>query len=62
MSKERTERSRLVDREVITVSIPVGLFDKLEETCDRFSCNRSALIANAVRDYLAKLGVRVGEY
>ena len=62
MSKERTERSRLVDREVITVSLPVGLFDRLEETCDRFSCNRSALIANAVRDYLEKLGVRVGEY
>lgn len=62
MSKERTERSRLVDREVITVSLPVRLFDILEETCDRFSCNRSALIANAVRDYLEKLGVRVGEY
>ena len=49
------------DREIISVSIPTALFHAMEEVCDHFNMNRSAMISSAVLDYLERLGKRVGE-
>ena len=54
-------KTRKGDREIISVSLPVSLYEKMEDICDHYHMNRSAMIASAVRDYLASLGVVVGE-
>ena len=54
-------KTRKGDREIISVSLPVPLFEKMEEVCDHYNMNRSAMIASAIRDYLGSLGVVVGE-
>ena len=54
-------KTRKGDREIISVSLPVSLFEKMEEVCDHYHMNRSAMISSAVRDYLGSLGVVVGE-
>lgn len=54
-------KTRKGDREIISVSIPVSLYEKMEDVCDHYHMNRSAMIASAVRDYLCSLGVVVGE-
>lgn len=54
-------KTRKGDREIISVSLPVSLFEKMEDVCDHYHMNRSAMIASAVRDYLGSLGVVVGE-
>ena len=60
MLKE-SSKTRKGDREIISVSLPVSLFEKMEDVCDHYHMNRSAMVASAVRDYLEKLGVTVGE-
>ena len=54
-------KTRKGDREIISISLPVSLYEKMEDVCDHYHMNRSAMIASAVRDYLASLGVMVGE-
>lgn len=54
-------RTRKGDREIISVSLPISLFEKVEEVCDHYHMNRSAMVASAVKDYLESLGVVVGE-
>ena len=54
-------KTRKGDREIISVSLPVSLFEKMEDVCDHYHMNRSAMVSSAVRDYLASLGVVVGE-
>ena len=54
-------KTRKGDREIISVSLPVSLYEKMEDVCDHYHMNRSAMIASAVRDYLASLGIVVGE-
>ena len=54
-------KTRKGDREIISVSLPVSLYEKMEEVCDHYHMNRSAMISSAVRDYLGSLGVVVGE-
>lgn len=59
--KETLSKTRKGDREIISVSLPVSLFEKMEEVCDHYHMNRSAMVSSAIRDYLGSLGVVVGE-
>ena len=54
-------KTRKGDREIISVSLPLSLYDTMEEVCDHFNMNRSAMVASAIADYLKTLGARVGE-
>lgn len=59
--KKDNSSTRKGDREIISVSLPVSLFEKMEEVCDHYHMNRSAMVSSAIRDYLGSLGVVVGE-
>ena len=54
-------KTRKGDREIISVSLPLEVYDKMQEVCDRYNMNRSSMIASASADYLRTLGVRIGE-
>ena len=54
-------KTRKGDREIISVSLPLELYDRMEEMCDHFSMNRSAMIATAIANYIREMGMRVGE-
>lgn len=54
-------KTRKGDREIISVSIPLQIYDAMEEVCDHYNMNRSAMVSSAIADYLQKLGIRVGE-
>ena len=59
--KDGTSNNRKGDREIISVSLPVAVYDVLQEVCENFNINRSAFITSAIADYLQKLGKRIGE-
>ena len=61
MDGKKISKTRKGDREIISVSLPIRLYDVMEEVCDHFNMNRSAMIADAISDYLKKLGAKVGE-
>ena len=61
MKDGNTSKTRKGDREIISVSLPIAIFDAMEELCDHYNMNRSAMIASAIADYLRSVGVRVGE-
>lgn len=54
-------KTRKGDREIISVSLPLEVYDKMEELCDHFNMNRSAMVATAITNYLREMGLRVGE-
>lgn len=54
-------RTRNGDRQIVSVSLPLSVYDALQELSDRYSVNRSALIAKAISDYLKDIGLKVGE-
>lgn len=54
-------KTRKGDREIISVSLPLELYDRMQEVCEHYNMNRSSMIASAIADYLRSLGVRVGE-
>ena len=54
-------KTRKGDREIISVSLPLEVYDKMEELCDHFNMNRSAMVASAIANYLRDFGIRVGE-
>ena len=54
-------KTRKGDREIISVSLPLPVYDAMQEVCDHYNMNRSSMIASAIADYLRKLGSRVGE-
>lgn len=54
-------KTRKGDREIISVSLPVSLYETMEDVCDHYHMNRSAMVSSAVKDYLESLGVVVGE-
>lgn len=58
---KETSKTRKGDREIISVSLPLPVYDKMIEVCEHYNMNRSAMIASAISDYLRSLGVRVGE-
>ena len=59
--KKDNSSTRKGDREIISVSLPVSLYERMEEVCDHYHMNRSAMVSSAIRDYLGSLGVVVGE-
>jgi len=61
MQDGKMSKTRKGDREIISVSLPLEVFDKMEELCDHFNMNRSAMVAKAITDYLKDLGLKVGE-
>ena len=61
MQDGRISKTRKGDREIISVSLPLEVFDKMEELCDHYNINRSAMIASAIANYLREMGIRVGE-
>ena len=54
-------RTRKGERQIVSVSLPLPVYDALQQVADRYSMNRSALIAKAISDYLKDLGLKVGE-
>lgn len=54
-------KTRKGNREIITVSLPVAVYDAMQEFCDHYNINRSSMIASAIQDYMRKLGIKVGE-
>ena len=54
-------KTRKGDREIISVSLPLEVYDKMQEVCDHYNMNRSSMIASAIAEYRRTLGVRVGE-
>ena len=57
----KISKTRKGDREIISVSLPLEVYDAMEELCDHYNMNRSAMIASAIADYLREMGIRVGE-
>ena len=54
-------KTRKGDREIISISLPLELYDKMQELCEHYNLNRSSMIASAIADYLKSFGLRVGE-
>lgn len=54
-------KTRKGDRQIVSVSLPLPVYDALQEIAEHYSMNRSALIAKAIADYLKSLGLKVGE-
>ena len=61
MTDGKTSKTRKGDREIISVSLPLEVYDKMEELCTHFNMNRSAMVASAIVNYLRDMGIRVGE-
>ena len=61
MQNGKISKTRKGDREIISVSLPLEVYDKMEELCDHFNMNRSAMVASAIANYLREMGLRVGE-
>ena len=54
-------KTRKGDREIISVSLPLPVYDAMQELCDHYNINRSSMIASAIASYLRDFGIRVGE-
>lgn len=54
-------KTRKGDREIISVSVPLAVYDAMQELIERYDMNRSALITSAIVDYIRSFGIRVGE-
>ena len=61
MQDGKISKTRKGDREIISVSLPLEVYDKMEELCDHFNMNRSAMVSTAIANYLREMGLRVGE-
>lgn len=59
--QDGTSKTRKGDREIISVSLPLEVYDRMQEVCDHYNMNRSSMVASAIADYLRSLGLRVGE-
>lgn len=59
--QDGVSKTRKGDREIISVSLPLEVYDKLQEVCEHYNMNRSSMVASAIADYLRSLGVKVGE-
>ena len=54
-------KTRKGDREIISVSLPLPVYDALSELCDQYNVNRSSFVASAITYYLKAFGIKVGE-
>ena len=56
-----TRSTRKGDREILSVSLPISLYDAMMKVCEHYDMPRSVLMARAVKCYLCDLGIKVGE-
>ena len=54
-------KTRKGDREIISVSLPLPVYDAMQELCEHYDLNRSSMIASAIANYLREFGIKVGE-
>ena len=54
-------KTRKGDREIISVSLPIPIYDAMMKVCDHYNMNRSSMVASAIRDYIKSIGFKVGE-
>ena len=54
-------KTRKGDREIISVSLPLPVYDALLELCEHYNMNRSSLVATAIANYMREFGIKVGE-
>ena len=54
-------KTRKGDREIISVSLPLPVYDAMQELCEHYNLNRSSMIASAIANYLREFGIKVGE-
>ena len=54
-------KTRKGDREIISVSLPLPVYEAMQEECDHNNMNRSSMVASAIADYLRGLGYEVRE-
>ena len=54
-------KTRKGDREIISVSLPLPVYDAMQEVCDHYNMNRSSMVASAIADYIRGLGFEVRE-
>lgn len=54
-------KTRKGDREIISVSVPVSVYEQMQKLCDHYDMNRSSMITSAIVDYLHKFGLKVGD-
>lgn len=54
-------KNRKGDREIISVSLPLPVYDKMIELCEHYNMNRSAMVSAAIANYLREMGMKVGE-
>ena len=59
--QDSTSKTRKGDREIISVSLPLPVYDAMQEVCELYNMNRSSMIASAIARYLESLGRRIGE-
>ena len=57
---ENISKTRKAGREILTVSLPISLFDHLQSLCKQNNINRSALVAVAIAEHLQKISPREG--
>ena len=53
--------SRKGDRQIMSVALPVSVYDVLMQVCEHYDKSRSEFITRAICAYLRDLGVKVGE-
>lgn len=58
--QDGTTKTRKGDREIISVSLPLPVYDAMMELCDHYNMNRSSMVAAAIANYLRDLGVKIG--
>ncbi len=54
-------KTRKGDREIISISLPLHVYDAMQELCDHYNINRSAMITKAIVSYIRDFGIKVGE-
>ena len=54
-------KTRKGDREIISVSLPLPVYDAMQDVCDHYNMNRSSMIASAIAAYIRELGYEVRE-
>lgn len=59
--QDGNKSTRKGDREIISVSLPLEVYDKMQELCEHYNLNRSSMVASAIAEYLRGFGLKVGE-
>lgn len=59
---QNMSKTRKGDREIISVSLPLHIYDAMQELCDHYNMNRSSMISKAIVSYLSDFGIKVGEH